>query len=198
MADRLMPGPEYRTYAGERFDPGNVQVTVDGRKLEHRVRHSPDGFEWGYGGSGPADLARSILWDFLGAEPHPRLYQQFKADHVVKWGERWMITSLAIRFWLADLPLGMPRLWDPLRGESGEPSLEEPKEPTPPREIHVVFDGPPSHESGRFVEVEDADGHSIGPGRWEQRGNFWHLIFTADDFAGERRPCESSSYKRKT
>lgn len=25
------------------------------------VWHSPDGFEWGYGGSGPADLALNIL-----------------------------------------------------------------------------------------------------------------------------------------
>jgi hypothetical protein len=32
--------------------------------------------------------------------------------------------------------------------------------------IHIVFDGPPSHESGRFVEVEDESGHSIGVGEW--------------------------------
>lgn len=25
------------------------------------IHHSPDGFEWGYGGSGPADLALNIL-----------------------------------------------------------------------------------------------------------------------------------------
>lgn len=29
--------------------------------LPHIVKHSPDGFSWGYGGSGPADLARSLL-----------------------------------------------------------------------------------------------------------------------------------------
>jgi len=28
--------------------------------------HSPDGFEMGYGGSGPADLALTILCDFMG------------------------------------------------------------------------------------------------------------------------------------
>jgi hypothetical protein len=35
-----------------------------------RNMHSPDGFEWGYGGSGPAELARRILWDWfdLGAQ----------------------------------------------------------------------------------------------------------------------------------
>ena len=43
-------------------------------------------------------------------------------------------------------------------------------------ELHIVFDGPPSHESGRFVEVETADGNGMNVGRWEQRGNYWHLI----------------------
>lgn len=43
--------------------------------LRHEVYHSPDGFEWGYGGSGPADLARSIVADLarhdatLGEDP---------------------------------------------------------------------------------------------------------------------------------
>jgi hypothetical protein len=31
--------------------------------LRHVVHHSPSGLSWGYGGSGPADLARSILID---------------------------------------------------------------------------------------------------------------------------------------
>ena len=34
--------------------------------LPHFVKHSPAGFEWGYTGSGPADLARSLLIDALG------------------------------------------------------------------------------------------------------------------------------------
>lgn len=34
--------------------------------LRHIVRHSPTGMSWGYGGSGPADLARSLLIDALG------------------------------------------------------------------------------------------------------------------------------------
>lgn len=48
-------------------------IEIDGenitmKPLEHIVRHSPDGFEWGYGGSGPAELARCILIDLLGEE----------------------------------------------------------------------------------------------------------------------------------
>lgn len=34
--------------------------------------------------------------------------------------------------------------------------------------IDIVFDGPPSHESGRFVEVE-RDGKSISIGEWQER-----------------------------
>jgi hypothetical protein len=33
--------------------------------LTHHVKHSPTGFSWGYGGSGPAELARCILIDHL-------------------------------------------------------------------------------------------------------------------------------------
>lgn len=38
--------------------------------LRHVVRHSPDGFAWGYAGSGPSELARCLLIDVLG--PCPR------------------------------------------------------------------------------------------------------------------------------
>jgi len=52
------------------------------------VRHSPSGFEWGYGGSGPADLALNILLAVTGnkkvAEAH---YQEFKWDFVARMPE---------------------------------------------------------------------------------------------------------------
>jgi hypothetical protein len=42
--------------------------------------------------------------------------------------------------------------------------------------IDIVFDGPPSHESGRFVEVENAEGRSIHVGEWLQRPDgYWVL-----------------------
>ena len=54
--------------------------------------HSPDGFNWGYGGSGPAQLALAILMVVFNYGPErnwdspllPR-YQDFKWDHVSKW-----------------------------------------------------------------------------------------------------------------
>jgi hypothetical protein len=42
------------------------------------VRHSPTGFAWGYGGSGPADLALNILSVFIGQADAESLYQDFK------------------------------------------------------------------------------------------------------------------------
>ncbi|VVB51639.1 Uncharacterised protein [uncultured archaeon] len=43
------------------------------------VNHSPTGFCWGYGGSGPAQLAFAILYDYLrDKERALSLYQDFK------------------------------------------------------------------------------------------------------------------------
>ncbi len=45
--------------------------TPDGRQIgavRHVVRHSPTGLSWGYGGSGPADTARSLLIAALGPD----------------------------------------------------------------------------------------------------------------------------------
>lgn len=39
--------------------------TLPAYRLPHANLHSPTGFECGYGGSGPADLAASILADFF-------------------------------------------------------------------------------------------------------------------------------------
>jgi len=42
--------------------------------------HSPDGFEWGYGGSGPAQLALAICADYLQDDKLAlKVYQYFKA-----------------------------------------------------------------------------------------------------------------------
>lgn len=53
--------------------------------IPHRiVRHSPTGFDWGHGGTGPADLALNILlWLDLSPEKADRLHQDFKWKFVV-------------------------------------------------------------------------------------------------------------------
>lgn len=44
------------------------------------VNHSPDGFMWGYAGSGPSQLALAILLNFTRVEIAKKLYQKFKFD----------------------------------------------------------------------------------------------------------------------
>ena len=42
--------------------------------------------------------------------------------------------------------------------------------------VDVVFDGPPGHVAGRFVEVENSDGQSVRVGEWVQRPDgYWVL-----------------------
>jgi len=46
------------------------------------VYHSPTGFEWGYGGSGPADFALNILMLFTDKKTAYALHQAFKWDFI--------------------------------------------------------------------------------------------------------------------
>ena len=88
-------------YEGKREGYG-VVVTVDGRPLNLRLdlwNHSPTGFEWGYGGSGPAQLALALLADCLGNDERAvQLHQEFKRQVVANLeGHGWIMTSHEIR-----------------------------------------------------------------------------------------------------
>lgn len=64
--------------------------------------HSPDGFNWGYGGSGPAQLALAILYHFTKSrEVALHWYQDFKWAFVAGWGITWAIRGEEIQNWLA-------------------------------------------------------------------------------------------------
>lgn len=58
--------------------------------------------------------------------------------------------------------------------------------------FQIRFDGPPSQESGRFIETEDGDGHGIGLGTWEaQKDGTWLLKYCESDLRtllGEEQP----------
>lgn len=94
-----------KTYHGKqnvnKAGPIDIFVTENDktRKLVHIVRHSPDGFQIGYGGSGPADTALSILSDCLDERQARILYQQFKWDFVAGWGEEFSISEQTIKNW---------------------------------------------------------------------------------------------------
>lgn len=64
------PPPADVIYHGRQTAGGGLVTVEDGQGfpsvLRHLVRHSPAGLNWGYGGSGPADLARSLLVDACG------------------------------------------------------------------------------------------------------------------------------------
>lgn len=96
-----------KIYKGTNSGPGPQSVIVINGEFEHplrhRDRHSPDGFQWGYGGSGPADLARSILFDLLGKKKEQlinAIYQDFKRKFIEPAGKELLIKEEAIREWI--------------------------------------------------------------------------------------------------
>jgi len=103
------------------------------------IVHSPDGMAWGYYGSGAADLALSILADYLdeadAIPAHERydhavareiqhtrawlLHQDFKRQFIapLDQGAGWMITDADVRDWLA------PRLPEVERAHQERPAF---------------------------------------------------------------------------
>lgn len=64
---------------------GSRTVFIDGKVLSPEqsykwVNHSPDGFAWGYGGSGPSQLALAVLLHMTTPEKALSKYQDFKWD----------------------------------------------------------------------------------------------------------------------
>lgn len=108
-------------YRGSRGRNGEWLVYRNARPLSPRrslrVRnHSPTGFSWGFGGSGPAQLALALLMDLVGDDEAVRQYQRFKWDVVSTWPQdgSWEIGEGEIFRWL-----GMQRRRDNGRKEGG-------------------------------------------------------------------------------
>ena len=73
-------------------------VTANAEDLDPRLdlrNHSPSGMEWGYTGSGPAQLALAMLADHLKDDQRAlELYQRFKFAVVAKLPRRaWTLSS---------------------------------------------------------------------------------------------------------
>ena len=113
-------------YSGKKIKNqiGNIDVNVKeinfngvwvNSNLRHIERHSPDGFQWGYGGSGPSDLALSILTHFcekkdISLEIAEKYYQKFKHDFVAIAGDELNIKCEDISKWLIDKDLKLQEI----------------------------------------------------------------------------------------
>lgn len=113
MPDRTTTAPASgvlmsQMYVGTVVLGRSSKVTVfddDGaHPLELHVRHSPDGHTWGYGGSGPAQLALDLLWDVTGAEPERVVYQRFMRAVIARFDKDkdWQMPAAKIADWLTE------------------------------------------------------------------------------------------------
>ncbi len=93
-------------YIGKFTEKDWYKVTIDGKPFDHKYslkirNHSPDGFSWGYSGSGPAQLALAMLLketDHVRAEKY---YMDFKNDIIAGFDkEGFTFTSVLISEWL--------------------------------------------------------------------------------------------------
>lgn len=81
------------------------RVKINGKLLSPKhsqkvFNHSPHGYEWGYGGSGPAQLALAILLTATDEEHAVKLHQDFKKEFVANFPRRNFSKKIFIRKWL--------------------------------------------------------------------------------------------------
>lgn len=94
-----------KVYRGTRTEQGRHVTVEEGdarRPLDPRLdlrNHSPTGFEWGYGGSGPAQLALALAADALGDDEHAQdVYQRLKFKLIGELAkEGWELTEERLR-----------------------------------------------------------------------------------------------------
>jgi hypothetical protein len=87
---------------------GNIdtrEVFLDGKlinpKKSRRVyNHSPDGFMWGYGGSGPAQLALAVLLEVSDVKTALAFYQDFKWEVISKIPMETFRQEIDIKQWI--------------------------------------------------------------------------------------------------
>jgi len=94
----------YEGFAQLESERGPCEVTVNGQPLPPRndlFNHSPDGFQWGYHGSGPAQLALAILAFEFGNRTAITDHQKFKRDVIatLQIDESWTLTSTDLLRW---------------------------------------------------------------------------------------------------
>ena len=112
-----------KIYKGVRM-PEGCTVTVNGAPLDERVdlrRHSTSGFEWGYEGSGPRQLALAILADHFGDDGRAvgrcRLFMEVVVAEFK--GDEWTLTNDQIDTTfnqVVEVPMDLETLLNRVRG----------------------------------------------------------------------------------
>lgn len=94
-----------KKYCGQRTAQGDAEVAMINLETNEAhplqpgfkyIRHSQDGFAWGYAGSGPAQLAFAILLDHFGDIARATFYYQdfkFRVIAGLPTDEAWELTS---------------------------------------------------------------------------------------------------------
>ncbi len=99
---------EPRVFVDNTDFPGrkNFETLMLEKSLKVR-NHSPTGFEWGYGGSGPHQLALALLMDATGDnDVAEKFYCDFLTTHVIHWRRdddetcNWSISDDYIKVWV--------------------------------------------------------------------------------------------------
>lgn len=76
-------------------------TTLEPAPSQNLLNHSPTGFEWGYLGSGPAQIALALLLDATSDKAISLKYhQQFKERFVAGWSSNWRINADQIVRWV--------------------------------------------------------------------------------------------------
>ena len=96
---------EDRVFRGSRDrERGGGRVTFGGEPLPLCLdlrRHSPTGFEWGYHGSGPTQLALAMLIACTDEAEARSAYQDFKRACVSRIAaDRWELPASSVSRWL--------------------------------------------------------------------------------------------------
>lgn len=93
-------------YSGMRTATGALVLVDDNTPLPQRIdlwKHSSTGFEWGYGGSGPAQLALAILAHHCGDAAAVEFHQAFKREIVARLPhDTWNLSSDVVDDFMAD------------------------------------------------------------------------------------------------
>lgn len=101
-----------RVFAGQRDQDGSSRVLLDGELLAPGSptwatslclwNHSPSGPEWGYHGSGPSQLAITMLMAVTDTDEAERYYPLFRSGVLALIrADRWILPVDQVETWLA-------------------------------------------------------------------------------------------------